>query len=86
MAYICATSEEIRNLQKILKQAVSVIDLEASALDKQGKMVGEYVRDSRTEIASEIASQIKKSLQEASDSTDAVDRALEAYADLVESL
>ena len=86
MGYVKGNSTTVRKLQELLKMTMDKIEEDVSDLDKSKKAVVAAWRDAGVEDVEESIKEITSAIEEAKERQDNVNKALEAYADFLESI
>lgn len=86
MAKVCGTSEQARSLKEMMHQTMGLIETGVGDMEKAAKNVESGWNDDGAGEVDEILASIKNALNGAMEAAPQIEKALEAYAEFLESI
>ena len=86
MARVCGTPEEARNVADFLRQSGAAVQTCIDDLERGANTIRSGWDDDGVSIVDEMISSIRSALNNTSESIPNIQKALEAYADFLESI
>ena len=84
MSKVCGTSEEARNLGKLLKTAMGAVETGITGVERSGRTIQSGWRDDGAAVIEEMVSSIRTALNNAKESMPGIEKAIEEYAQFLD--